>query len=544
MSLLGLLQTLIGRFVEKRARSFFITLFSVLNVYVLSLLIRELTYDHMGSGWVILSQFLFFAQGFLAATITIIITAFLLDQCGIRPYTQNAMFRTAVILYIVYAALLIANLFNKKIYYINDFNAYSRGEWFPVLIIPTIFIMIINLVILYQNRGVLSAWQMRAFFIYSMVPLISMVIQAFVFGVHFIAISSVISALFALTYIMYDQAERNYKMESENDKLKMDIMLAQIQPHFLFNSLITIKNLIRKDPIKAEKGITEFTDFLRHNMDSLTVDTPILFEEELTHVKEWYFTDGAHPGTTWIEVGDEVIPINPNAHSWGEWIVTKEPTDTEEGEEKHICKLCGAEETRAIPKVTPGTISYNVVEGSGQTWMKGSGSTADFVAKSSVYDQNTFKHFTGIRVDGNSVDRSYYTAESGSVIIKIKPEYLNTLSIGKHTLEIDFDDGKVSTEFYVAESKEGSGGGGGSDDSGVLAAVNPLANIMPFLPGMPYTGDSAGKSGSKFNGPNTGDESMIYTWLIIFVVSAGILVLALRPAIQTYLRRRKKTETK
>lgn len=229
----------------------------------------------------------FFAQGFMAATITIIITAFLLDQCGIRPYTKNAMFRTAVILYIVYAALLIANLFNKKIYYINDFNAYSRGEWFPILIIPTIFIMIINLVILYQNRGVLSAWQMRAFFIYSMVPMISMVIQAFVFGVHFIAISSVIAALFALTYIMYDQAERNYKMESENDRLKMDIMLAQIQPHFLFNSLITIKNLIRKDPVKAEKGITEFTDFLRHNMDSLTVDTPILFEEELTHVKEY-----------------------------------------------------------------------------------------------------------------------------------------------------------------------------------------------------------------------------------------------------------------
>ena len=287
MSLLGLLQTLIGRFVEKRARSFFITLFSVLNVYVLSLLIRELTYDHMGSGLVLLSQFLFFAQGFLAATITIIITAFLLDQCGIRPYTKNAMFRTAVTLYIVYAALLIANLFNKKIYYINDFNAYSRGEWFPVLIIPTIFIMIINLVILYQNRGILSAWQVRAFFIYSMVPLISMVIQAFVFGVHFIAISSVIATLFALTYIMYDQAERNYKMESENDRLKMDIMLAQIQPHFLFNSLITIKNLIRKDPVKAEKGITEFTDFLRHNMDSLTVDTPILFEEELTHVKEY-----------------------------------------------------------------------------------------------------------------------------------------------------------------------------------------------------------------------------------------------------------------
>ncbi len=289
MSILGLVHTMVGRFVDRRTKSFFIALFSVLNVYVLSVLVRELTYDHMGTGWAAFSRVLFLVQGILAATITIIITAFMLDQCGIRPYKDNGMFRAAVILYLVYAVLLITNLFTKKLYYVDDFNAYSRNEWFPVLVIPTAFIMLINLGILYQNRDRLSAWQKRGFLIYSLIPLVAMLIQAFLFGVHLIAISSVIAALFALTYIIYDQTERYYRIESENDRLKMDIMLAQIQPHFLFNSLTTIKNLIRNDPERAEDGIAQFRDYLRHNMDSLTMDTPIPFEDELSHVEEYVF---------------------------------------------------------------------------------------------------------------------------------------------------------------------------------------------------------------------------------------------------------------
>ncbi len=280
MSALGLIHTFVGRFVEKRAKAFFIHLFVVLNVYVLSILLRELTYDRTGDGWVTFSRALFFAQGILAATITIIITAFLLDQCGIRPYKKNALFCISIALYVLYALLLISNIFTKKLYYIDDFNNYTREEWFPILITPTVFIMIINLIILFQNRNKISRWQKRAFFIYSIVPMISMMIQAFVFGVHLIALSSVIAALFALTYIIYDQTERFYKVEGENEKLKTEIMLAQIQPHFLFNSLTTIKNLCRKDPEKAEEGISQFTEYLRHNMDSLTIERPIPFSEE------------------------------------------------------------------------------------------------------------------------------------------------------------------------------------------------------------------------------------------------------------------------
>ena len=44
--------------------------------------------------------------------------------------------------------------------------------------------------------------------------------------------------------------------------------------------------------------------------------------------------------------------------------------------------------------------------------------------------------FTGVKVDGNLIDKSNYTAKKGSTIITLKASYLNTLSAGTHTVEI------------------------------------------------------------------------------------------------------------
>ncbi len=70
-------------------------------------------------------------------------------------------------------------------------------------------------------------------------------------------------------------------------------------------------------------------------------------------------------------------------------------------------------------------------------------------------------------------------------------------------------------------------------DSGVAGAVtpaptviNPFANYFANMPGMPDTGDSSGKSGSKFAGPDTGDNSHIWLWAILFAASAATVVIA------------------
>ncbi|MBQ6151263.1 MAG: hypothetical protein IJJ03_06385, partial [Mogibacterium sp.] len=155
-------------------------------------------------------------------------------------------------------------------------------------------------------------------------------------------------------------------------------------------------------------------------------------------------------------------------HQWSEWVVTKEPTTTEKGEEVRTCSVCKKTETRAIPKIDPTRISYRTTDGDQQTWYRGSGVTADFTFKRSMNDEETFSHFTGIRVDGRDVDRSDYTAESGSVIVKLKPAYLETLSTGEHTITALFADGNGASAKFTVVDKNGGGRGTNTGDSSAL----------------------------------------------------------------------------
>ena len=102
-----------------------------------------------------------------------------------------------------------------------------------------------------------------------------------------LAIGAALAAMFLFVNIRSDQTEKYLKKEAENAQLKIDILLAQIQPHFLYNSLTVIKNICLNDPETAADAIDEFIDYLRHNMDSLSQDRPIGFEKELEHTRHY-----------------------------------------------------------------------------------------------------------------------------------------------------------------------------------------------------------------------------------------------------------------
>ncbi len=48
------------------------------------------------------------------------------------------------------------------------------------------------------------------------------------------------------------------------------------------------------------------------------------------------------------ELSRETVTVDPLGHEWGEWVVTTEPTCTEEGEETRTCERCGETETRIV----------------------------------------------------------------------------------------------------------------------------------------------------------------------------------------------------
>ena len=186
--------------------------------------------------------------------------------------------------------------------------------------------------------------------------------------------------------------------------------------------------------------------------------------------------------------------------------VTKDATETEEGETTYTAtfkNLAFTEQTKteSIPKLEPEEeVTYSNTKGNGTQWTKGSTSTADFTFKRSKNDSETFSHFTGIQVDGKDVAASNYTAESGSVIVKLKPSYLETLSVGEHTITALFDDGsKASAKFTVVARKA-------SGNSNTTNSTTKKANTV-----------------SSTGAPKTGDTSNMLLWFTILCASVLVL---------------------
>lgn len=85
----------------------------------------------------------------------------------------------------------------------------------------------------------------------------------------------------------YNKSSRAAELSKELSEINMSLMLSQIQPHFLYNALNTIKYLTKKDPKSAESAIVSFSNYLRANMDSLSQREPVPFEDELNHIRNY-----------------------------------------------------------------------------------------------------------------------------------------------------------------------------------------------------------------------------------------------------------------
>ena len=76
-------------------------------------------------------------------------------------------------------------------------------------------------------------------------------------------------------------------VEAKLKESRISIMLSQIKPHFIYNTLGTIERMCLKDPEKAFHLVRNFSLYLRGNFSELNSIKLIRFSEELKHV-EYY----------------------------------------------------------------------------------------------------------------------------------------------------------------------------------------------------------------------------------------------------------------
>ena len=97
---------------------------------------------------------------------------------------------------------------------------------------------------------------------------------------------------------------------------------------------------------------------------------------------------------------------------------------------------------------------YVPTSGATGEWKKDSG--GDFVITSDVL----FNKFLGVRLNGDTVDPSNYSAASGSTIVTLKSAYLQGLPAGNHVFDLVFSDGIASSALKISPADGGGGGNG------------------------------------------------------------------------------------
>ncbi len=75
--------------------------------------------------------------------------------------------------------------------------------------------------------------------------------------------------------------------ELELSNAKTTLLMHQISPHFIFNSLQVMIGLCDSDPEKTKPALIHFSEYLRGNLESITNDRLIPFDKELDHTKEY-----------------------------------------------------------------------------------------------------------------------------------------------------------------------------------------------------------------------------------------------------------------
>lgn len=222
----------------------------------------------------------------LVAIYTYCLTSFIRENAAVTYRLANIV----GIVCAVYLILILTSPFTGAIFTIDAGGYYRDGTWkaFSFLLDPIVMVVVIILLLRYRKtlkvQGILYLVSISVLSIPTML----------LWDVWYPEPEYMMATLyFVLVFILFHKelTTQLVKQEKEMAENKIATTISQIQPHFIFNSLSTIKFLVKKDPMEAVDAIDEFSDYLRGSMDSLTRTCVVPFSEELELVNHYLYLE-------------------------------------------------------------------------------------------------------------------------------------------------------------------------------------------------------------------------------------------------------------
>ncbi len=186
--------------------------------------------------------------------------------------------------------LATVSLFTQMYSEYDAFHNYQKNDLYWVSIIFPVLTQLTGIIMTLRHIKVLKPKEWMVLLTYQMVPFICNFFEVSVQDLWISRVGTAIMLLLMYITIQVDLMQRIQAQEVQLTQNRIAIMLSQIKPHFLYNSLTSINELCTENPV-AQEAIVRFSEYLRGNMDSLTQHHLITFEKELTHVKQYLWLE-------------------------------------------------------------------------------------------------------------------------------------------------------------------------------------------------------------------------------------------------------------
>ncbi len=213
---------------------------------------------------------------------------------GVRNRRVKVLNVLNMLLFLIGSFLIISNFFNHQLFYVNGAGEYVRTSFSDLaLVAPLSILLMSNVAIFFYIRGLRRKVSL---FCIVLLPIIATVMEAYFGSVELMYIITFFSLLIIYGNFYVGRSEELLKKESELVKQRADILVSQIQPHFLYNALTSIMN-IKGNPPDTMFAIADFGKYLRGNLDSLKQRAPIPVAKELDHVETFMILEQLSLGT-------------------------------------------------------------------------------------------------------------------------------------------------------------------------------------------------------------------------------------------------------
>ena len=213
--------------------------------------------------------------------------AYVAGSIPLSKRNEQRIIRVTWIIAAVYIFLLIVSQFTGWIYSIDSSNGYHMGPLYWTVYMVHMLFYLILLVIVLLHRKLFNTQSIVAYLAYIILPFAALAINFVIVELMLAHVSMALAILiiFVNIHVQRERLMREQKIKMQNQQIA--IMLSQIQPHFLYNSLVVIEQLCDVDPKMAAGTVVEFSEYLRANLDSLSLNEPIPFQKELHHVENY-----------------------------------------------------------------------------------------------------------------------------------------------------------------------------------------------------------------------------------------------------------------